>query len=109
MTACLLAEYALRPFEPTIPPIEEQFTIAPLPWATTCRSSAFMQFQTPRRFTLMMRSNSSSLVSNNDAPSLLTLALLKAASRRPYVATARSIVLVTCALSVTSHWSPNAL
>src|SRR6516225_9137607 len=31
MTACLLAEYALRPFEPTIPPIDEQLTITPLP------------------------------------------------------------------------------
>jgi hypothetical protein len=35
---------------------EEQFTMAPLPWARICCSSNFMQLHTPRRLIAITRS-----------------------------------------------------
>src|SRR3954469_16761653 len=52
-----------RPGKPIRPPIEEQLTIAPLPWSRIWRSSYFMQFQTPRRLTACTRSYSAPLAS----------------------------------------------
>jgi hypothetical protein len=43
--------------------MEEQLTIAPLPWRSIWRSSCFMRLQTPRRLTRVTRSNSSIVLS----------------------------------------------
>ena len=58
ITPCLVAWYMARPGKPIRPPIEEQLTMAPLPWWRIWRSSYFMQFQTPRRLTACTRSYS---------------------------------------------------
>src|SRR3954469_21188337 len=61
--AVLSRWYMARPGSPIRPPIEEQLTIAPLPWSRMWRSSYFMQFQTPRRLTACTRSYSAPLAS----------------------------------------------
>jgi hypothetical protein len=63
--------------------------------ATIWRSSLFMRFHTPRRFTAITHSNSSSLISSNAAASEFTPALLNAASSRPCVLMAPWIIAST--------------
>src|SRR3954454_23441074 len=94
---------------PMSPPIDELFTIAPLPCLRICSSSYFMQFQTPFRFTAVMRSNSPPLASAVSTAGDITPALLKAASRRPKVDTVCSIIAFTSASFVTSQRTPIAL
>src|SRR5580704_7230377 len=98
-----------RPAVPTSPPIDEQLTMAPLPWSRIWSSSYFMQLQMPRRLTAFTRSKSSALVSAVSASGLCTPALLNAASSRPKVETVCRTMAATSSASATSHRTPIAL
>src|SRR5215204_2196632 len=67
---------------PVNAPTDALLTIAPLPWRSICRSSCFMQAQTPRRLTPITRSHSSRVLSAVLAIFAMTPALLNAASSR---------------------------
>src|SRR5665213_3539158 len=92
-----------RPGIPIRPPIEELFTIAPLPCWRIWSNSYFIQSHTLRRLIAFTRSNSSLVASAVSAARLCTPALLKAASRRPKADTVCAIIPFTCASSVTSQ------
>src|SRR5713226_797324 len=81
-----------RPGMPMRPPIEELFTMAPLPCFRIWRSSCFMQRKTLRRLIAFTRSNSSLVASAVSTARLWTPALLNAASRRPNAETVCSTI-----------------
>src|SRR4051812_22839648 len=94
---------------PVNAPTDALLTMAPPPWRSICRSSCFMQLQTPRRLTPMTRSHSSRVLSAVGAMRAMTPALLNAASSRPNSDTARSTIASTWASSATSHRTAIAL